>query len=237
MDRLLLVISIIFTLLINISGIPVRNNNPALVCISPEEQDTIPDKQMLFNGRIWSNLYSNVFGDQFLFSKDWLKGEVVINDMTFKNVPFRYDIYNDQLISMINQGTFVQINKELIKGFVLPFENKKNLFENFGNVPGNPFKGFGQVLYKGKINFIIKQTKLIKELAVENKYDEFYGIQALYILKDGNFYRISGKKDLLKALSDREEQLHSFIRENKIRIRKKNPESFIPVIKFYDNLK
>lgn len=237
MDKLLPVISIIFTLLINISGTSIQNINPALVFFSTEEQDTIPDKQLLFNGRIWSNLYSNILGDQFLFSKDWLKGEVVINDMTFKNVPLRYDILNDQLISMINQGTLVQLNKELIKGFVLPFENKKNLFENFGNVPGNPFKGFGQVLYKGKINFIIKQTKLIKELAVENKYDEFYGIQTLFILKDGNFYHISGKKDLLKALSDREEQLHNFIRGNKIRIRKKNPESFIPVIEFYDNLK
>ena len=237
MDRLLLVISIIFTLLINVSGTSVQNNNPSLVCFSPEEQDTIPDKQLLFNGRIWRNLYSNILGDQFLFSKVWLKGEVVINDITFKNVPLRYDIFNDQLISMINQGILIQLNKELIKGFILVFENKNYLFENLGNGTGDSFNGFGQVLYKGKTCFVMKQIKKIELLAVDNKYDEFYQKQNLFILKDGNFFHISGKKDLIKALSDREEELRKFIRENKIRIKKKDPESFIPVIKFYDSLK
>jgi hypothetical protein len=138
---------------------------------------------------------------------------------------------------MVNQGTFVQLNKELIKGFVLSFENKKYAFENFGNESTKSIIGFGQVLYKGKISLILKHTKLIKLLAVENKYDEFYEVQALFLLKNGSFLRISGKNDLIKALSDKELQLKNFIRENKIKIRKRDPDSFIPVVKFYDNLK
>jgi hypothetical protein len=237
MDRLLLVISIIFIFSFNIFGTSVQNNKTVASCSSLEEQDTIPDKQLLLNGRIWRSLYSNIRGDEFLLSKEWLNGGLNINDMTFKNVLLRYDIYNDQLITMINQGTFLQLNKELIKGFILPFENKKYFFENFGNGSGNPIKGFAQVLYKGKICLILKQTKQIKLLAVEKKYDEFYQLQSLYILKDGMFHHISGKKSLFNVLSDKEKQLHDFMKENRIRARKRKPESFIPVLEFYDSLK
>jgi hypothetical protein len=237
MDRLLLVISIFFILLSDISGNTGRKIIFPPFCSFSEKQDTIPDKQLLFNGRLWRSLYSNVIGGEFIFSKDWLNGEVVINDMLFKNVPLRYDIFNDQLIAMINQGTFIQLNKELIKGFNLPFKGMLNQFENFGNESGSSVKGFGQILYKGKIYFIIKQKKQIKKLAVDNKYDEFYQTETLFILKDKIFYRVSGRKDLLKALSEKKEQLKNYIRENKIRIRKKKPETFIPVLKYYDDLK
>jgi hypothetical protein len=237
MRELLLVISIISVFSINLSGISVKKNNPPMGCLTAGKNDTIPDRQLLFNGRIWRSMYSNILGSEFIFSKDWLIGEVFINDMEFRKVPLRYDIFNDQLISMLNPGTFVQLNKELVKWFVLPFENNNKLFENFESIPGNPIKGFGQVLYKGKSSFIIKHSKLIKLLAVENKYDEFYEVRTLYILKDGNFLRISGKKELIKALSDKKEMIKDFITKNKIRIKKKNPESFIPVIKYYDNIK
>jgi hypothetical protein len=83
----------------------------------------------------------------------------------------------------------------------------------------------------------VKQKKLIKELAIQNKYDEFYQEESLYILKNEIFYRISRKKDLLNVLSDKEVQLKNFLREKRIKVRKKDPESFLPAIIFYDNLK
>jgi hypothetical protein len=235
MGRLILVFSLLIILLSNLSGNWLLKNNffdPRFTI-----RDTIPEKQQLFNGRIWRTLYSNVFGDEFLLTRDWIDGEVNINDMTFKNVPLRYDILNDQVLTKISQGVFVQLNKELIKGFILLYENKKMVFDNFGTGPGNPIKGFGQVLYRGSIFFIVKQTKQIKELAIQNRYDEFYQQQVLYILKNGIYYRISGKKDMLNALSDKEVQLRKFIREKRIKVRKRDPESFLPSIIFYDNLK
>ena len=207
------------------------------VSLSSVKPDSVTERQLLFNGRIWRSLYSGILGGEFLFSQNWLNAEVTINDMTFKNIPLRYDIFNDQLITMVNQGTFVQLNKELIKGFVLSFENKKFAFENFENGSSGSFSGYAQVLYKGNVSFILKHSKTIKLLAVENRYDEFLEVQTLYILKNGSFFRISGKNDLLKIFSDKELQLKNYIRNNNIKIRKKDPDSFIPVIKFYDNLK
>jgi hypothetical protein len=234
MRRQIVLFSIYFMLIQNLSGTTIPDN--LFINCSITGCDTIPEKQLLFNGRIWKSLYSNVFGDEFLITREWINGDVEINDITFRNVPLRYDIFNDELLTRVNQGTFISLNKELVKGFTLSTDNKKMAFENFGNRSGNPVKGYGQVLYKGNVCFIHKQRKLIKELAIQNRYDEFYLEEALYILRNGVFYRINNKRDMLNALSDKEAQLKSFLREKKIRVRKKIPESFLPAIIFYDNL-
>lgn len=238
MGRAVFVLSAVISALLLFSEVHAMGFDlPVTYSVSLKPDTVLPDKQLLFNGRIWYSSFSNTIGNEFLLTKDWLNGDVNINDLTFNNLLLRYDVYNDQLLAFYNQITVVQLNKELIKEFSLTNANRRYDFENFGDEPGSPFNGFGQVLYKGKIYFIIKYTKQIKELAVENKYDEFIQIQTLFLLKDRKYYHISGKKDLFKALSDRDIQVRSFIRENNIKIRKNNPESFIPVIKFYDNLK
>jgi hypothetical protein len=234
MRRQIVLFSIYIILIPNISGAIIPEYQTFNSGVA--DHDSVPGKQLLFNGRIWISLYSNVSGNEFLITRDWLNGEVEINDITFKNVPLRYDICNDELLSIVNQGTVIRLNKELVKGFMLPVENKKMVFENFGTGPGNPVKGYGQVLYRGNICLIEKQKKLIKELAIQNKYDEFYQEQSLYILKNGIFYKITGRRDMLKVLSDKEAQLKGFLHDKKIRVRKRVPESFLPAIIFYDNL-
>jgi hypothetical protein len=237
MDRILLAIYFVFILLSDIFGASGKTIQVSMPLSTIITQDTITDKQFLFNGRFWRNLYSNVVGGEFLISQDWLTGDVIINGIRFNNIPLRYDVYNDQLITMINQATYIQLNKELITGFKMLYLAKPYYFENFGDEGGSSVKGFAQVLYKGKTYLILKQKKQIKKLAVQNKYDEFYLTETLYILKNGTFNHISGKKDMLNVLSDKKLPLMNYIRENKLRIRKNKPESLIPLLEFYDKLK
>jgi hypothetical protein len=221
-----------FTTGISVNGANLSLNNSFSIV-----HDSLADKQLLFNGRVWRSAYSNFVGDEFLYTKEWLSGKVTINGTIFKNVLIRYDILNDQLLAMLNLGTIVQLNKERINGFTLTFENREITFENFNYRINNPSKGFCQIIYKGDVYLIIKHVKRIQELAVENKYDAFYQQQSLYILKGGNFLKITRKKDLIDALSDKKQQVQNYIREERIRIRTRNPESFIPLLKFYDSLK
>jgi hypothetical protein len=202
-----------------------------------EAQDTLFYRQLLYNGRIWKSHYSNVMGHEFFLTKNWLDGDVTINGRTFNNIPLRYDVYNDQLLAMVNPGTFVQLNKEAVKRFKLNYEKNQYFFENFNAKSVSSSKGYGQVIYNGDICFLIMYFKQIKLLAVDNKYDEFYQTQSIYLLKDGQFYRISGKRDLFKTLSDREEEIQKYIRDKGIKVSKKMPETFIPVLQFYDSFK
>jgi hypothetical protein len=194
------------------------------------------DKQLLYNGRVWRSLYYNVRGDEFLFSKDYLKGTVYINGKTFNNIDIKYDIYNDEIIIMLNLGTHIQLNKEMVTGFDIIFNNIKYRFTKLTIDSLSAINYYVNVLYEGKTALYLKYKKEIKELAIENKYDEFYQKQMLYFMKDGMSYRISGKKDLLRLLKDDNLQIRAFIKQQKIKTKNNKPESFIPILDYYDSL-
>jgi hypothetical protein len=237
MGRFLLILIILISPKVFSNEVPTGDFDLSRINSFTSIRDTIPDDQLLFNGRIWRSAYSYVVGDEFLFSKEWFNGDVTMNEMTFHNVRLRYDILNDQLLVFYNKTTFIQLNKEMIKEFTITHDLQKDTFENFSGGKDNPVNGFGQVLYKGNIYLIYKHIKRIQQLAVDNKYDEFYKQQTLYILKEGKFYKVNGRKDLINILSDKKQKVQVYMRENKLRIKKKEPASYIPVLKYYDTLK
>jgi hypothetical protein len=197
--------------------------------------DTI-DIQNLYNGRAWRNLYHNVRGDQFLFSSGFMPGSVLIDEKEFKNLQVKYDIYNDELLTITDHGIIIQLNKEMIDFFSMKYNNQVFHFKRIDVDSLNSLSGYFNVLYNGRTPMCVKYRKEILLLAVENKYDLFNQISKIYLQKDGKFIQINSKKEFLGILKDQKQQVHNFIKTNKIRISKKNPESFKPVIEFYDKL-
>jgi hypothetical protein len=80
------------------------------------------------------------------------------------------------------------------------------------------------------------KEKEIEKSSLAKMYEEFYQIQNIYLMKDGKFYRIYGKKDLFRFLKDKRLQIKNFMKQKKIRVIRNKPESFIPVLEFYDSL-
>lgn len=192
--------------------------------------------QLLYNGKEWHNLYTMVKGDQFLFSKDYLPGSVTMNGKTYQNIDVNFDIYNDELITPSTHGIIIQLNKEMVDSFSLSFQLKTFRFINSRNdsVVGN---GYVNVLYNQRSMLYIKYKKEIELLAVDDKYDLFFRTYKIFLLKDGVAHQLSGKKDLLNALEDNKIPVKDFIKKNKMRVSKSTPESFIPVIRYYDSLR
>jgi uncharacterized protein YajQ (UPF0234 family) len=92
------------------------------------------------------------------------------------------------------------------------------------------------VLYDGGTSLYVKYKKEILLLAIENKYDIFNQINRIFVEKNGKIFKVNSKGELLKLLGDQKHQVRNFIRSNKIRISRKNPDSFKPVIEYYDKL-
>lgn len=201
------------------------------------QQDTLVDNQILFNGRIWRNLYFMIKDHQFLFSKEFLPATVTLNGNTFKDIKVRYDIYSDELLTPVNNLTVLQFNKEMIDSFTLFFQNKTFKFVNITNDSLKGLKGYVNVLIAGKTSLYIKYRKEIAVLAVENKYDLFFPVQKLFFMKDGVLNLISGKREFLSLLDDYKVQVRSYIKKNRLKISKNNPESFVPVVQFYNSLR
>lgn len=194
------------------------------------------DIQLLYNGRAWRNLYYKIKGDQFLFSTEFLTGSVTVEGKTFNNLPLKYDIFNDELLAITDHGIILQLNKEMIDLFTMNYQDQIFNFKKLDADSLNSLSGYVNVLYDGGTSLYIKYKKEILLLAVENKYDMFNQINRIFVEKNGKIFKVNSKGELLKLLGDQKHQVRSFIRSNKIRISRKNPDSFKQVIEYYDKL-
>lgn len=202
----------------------------------PGQEDTINDNQNLYNGKIWSNLYYMIEGDQFLFSKDFLPGSLTINGKTYADIYLKYDIFKDEILTPVDPGGILQLNKEMVDSFSLFFQN---VTYRFIKLPEENVKGstkYFNILYKGKTALYLLHTKKIDKLSIEGNYDEFYQFSRIFFVKDSKSYQISSKNDLIKVLIEDKDLIKKFIKRNKSDISVRVPESFIPVIRYYDSI-
>jgi hypothetical protein len=228
-----ILIYIIFT------GSELLGINPLVNGIRPvnrNQQDTIKENQILYNGRKWRNLYYMVQGDQFLFSSMFLPGSLTIRGKTFTNVSIMYDLYKDEILTPVSPGLILQLNKEMVDSFSLLFQNKTYRFTRMPDDSLEGLKGYVNVLYSGKTALYIKYNKKIDKLKVEGENDKFYQLTRIYYVKDSICNQITGKSDLFRVLFEDKARIRDFIKKNKLLVSKEEPESFIPVIRYYDRI-
>ncbi|MCX6253592.1 MAG: hypothetical protein NTV31_03850 [Bacteroidia bacterium] len=230
--NLLVVIYFIFFTRADLFGIIPGSSEPLPVIVS--QQDTLKENQNLYNGRIWRNLYYLVKGNQFLFSKEFLPGSLSINGKTYANIFLKYDIYKDEILTPVDLGGILQLNKEMVDSFSVSYQNKTYRFIKMQE-DSTGQKRYFNVLFNGKTTIYIKYNKKIDKLA-EGEYDRFYQIVRTYLVKDNIIFPITGKSDLLKILIENNELIKNYIKKNKLKVSEKVPESFIPVIRYYDSL-
>ncbi|HEY5123567.1 MAG TPA: hypothetical protein VIK14_07515 [Ignavibacteria bacterium] len=218
-----------------------------LYCICPVESgsglsditqfDTLKKKQILYNGILWSNKYRRIKGDQFLYSNLFLSGTVSINSQIFKNLRIKYDIYSDEILTPMNREEIIQLNKEKVDSFIISFENRVNKFIKIETDTLKGFNGYVNVLYKGKSAIYVKYKKEISLSITEQNDGEFFQTYRIYLMKDNIVYPITGTNDFFNVLNEDKVQIRDFIRKNKLKVSKKIPESFVPLIRYYDSLR
>jgi hypothetical protein len=201
------------------------------------EHDSLQGNQILYNGRLWRNLYLRVRENQFLFSNDFLQGSISMSGNEFKGLYIKYDIYNDEILVPGSNGAILQLNKEMVDSFTFRYQLKKYRFAKITEDSVKGFFGYVNILYKGKSTLYIKYKKEIDLLAVDDKYDKFFQINKIYLVKDGIVYLINNRRDLFKNMEEHKAQLKEFIKKHKIIVSKKDPDSFIPLVRYYDTLR
>ena len=215
-------------------GASLHAQKPGSYLINPD-QDTISDNQRLYNGKIWRNQYYLVKEDQFLYSKEFLPGSISMRGRSFPGITLKYDLYKDEILTPSPDGV-MQINKEMIDSFSLIFNQRKFDFIKLQEDTLKKSVTFFNVVYKGKTALLIRYSKKIDKLAVEGRYDQFYQISRVFLLKGNKLLQVTGKNDLLTFMAEAKTQIKEFMKTNKIRVSEKDPESFIPVVKYYDSL-
>ena len=208
---------------------------PSSTCNAP--QDSL-GKQILYNGRVWRNLYQHIDGTQFLLSADFLHGSVTVNGMTFNNpeLMLKLDLINDELLLLTDRGSILQLNKHMVDRFTINYDNRQLQFRNLEADSLNELSGYVNVIYDGKTALYLKYKKEIRLRDSPGDRDTFIQTHRIYLMKDGIAQQVRNSKNLVRLLKDRKEEVKDFMRTNRVRFSRNNPASFTPVLEFYDNL-
>jgi hypothetical protein len=194
------------------------------------------DKQLLLNGRIWRNQYSKAFGDPFFLVNTFLKGSVTLNGQQFNNLDLKYDITNDELILSIETYPAIIMNKEMVDSFSLDFGNINYHIINAGTDTSGVLRGYVNVLYNGPSSLYVKYSKKLQPLAIDGRYDLFFQEHRTYLRKGNEIVVITGKRNLLNLLEDKKKEVRYYLRSSKFKIMRKDPGTYIPVLKYYDSI-
>jgi hypothetical protein len=204
---------------------------------SNDIQQNPSDKRMLLNGRIWRNQYSKAVGDQFFLTNSFLNGTVTFDGRKFDNLDLQFDIVNDELILKIESYPIIIMNKEMVDSFSLASGNRIYHIFNAGNDSSGALKGYVNVLYDGPSALYVKYTKKIQPLAVDGRYDLFLAEHRTYLRKGAELVSVKSRKKLLNILENRKKEIRHFLRTNRIKLSGKDPDTFVPVLKYYDSIR
>jgi hypothetical protein len=218
-------------------GIGIQNTKSFIS--DSNEQDTLKENQNLYSGKVWKNMYRRINGDQFLFTNYFLPGTVSTYGKTFRNLLIRYDIYSDEIMIPVDREEIVQLNKEMIDSFSITFENKVYYFSKIYNDKLNEIKGaqgYFNVLYRHESALYVKFKKDISPHITDKSDGTFLQTEKIYFVNNHLVHPIASTNDLFKALNTDEVKIENWLKTNKLKVSKKRPESFVPVIRFYDSL-
>jgi hypothetical protein len=204
---------------------------------TPDIQITPSEEQVLLNGRIWRNQYSKAIGDPYFLTDTYIKGSVTFNGQKFSNLDLKYDIKNDELLLQIDSHPTIYINKEMVDSFSLAFNYRTYNIFNFGTDTSGVLRGYVNVLYDGPSSLYVKYIKKLQPLAVDGRFDLFFQETQIYLRKGNEIFAVTGKRKFLELLEDKNKELRSFMKSRKLKIMRKDPDTFIPVLRFYDSIK
>jgi hypothetical protein len=191
----------------------------------------------IYNGAQHFPYSPTIEGIAYFQADEWQPGNVVYDDILYENILMKYDLVKDQLIVTLQSGKGLPIT--LFSPRVKSFSFSGNKFiriESKGNPDELP-AGYYQVLTEGKLTALAKREKKIDlRIAGGLNYEKFEDIVRYYVIKDGKAFSISGKKDLMRLVKDKENEVEQFMDKEKLKYRKKTEQTIVSVANYYSQL-
>lgn len=187
----------------------------------------MPAQHFLENGRIYEHVYPSTSGHQFLVSPSPLKADIVYEGLKFEGVLFNYDIHNDLVFTLNYPGGYprnIILNEKRIDEVIIRDKNPDlegmtlaYLRDTLNHSP----VGIVEVLFDGsRYKLMLKRKK--NQVGDNNpsggKLYRFTTVSHYILKANGKVIFLRSKKDLLESLN-RDPEIISYIRKNKIHFR------------------
>jgi hypothetical protein len=123
----------------------------------------------------------------------------------------------------------------MVDSFSLNYLNSNYLFVRTDST--KEYSGYINLLYEGRSSFIVKYLKKVELLAVEKKFDQFYQVNRMYLVRDDRIDQFAGRMEFFRLMGDHKREVKSYMKKNKFFPSKNDPAGFVPLIKFYDSIR
>jgi hypothetical protein len=195
----------------------------------------------IFSGKEYIKPPGNINGHPFLFSDQWYKGNLILDDKVFFDIDMKLDIHQKVLILKHHdhEGYEILLQPDIDRIKAIQLYNKNIIILSGEQAAAYHIpEGIYEQIYHGASKVLIRYKK---EIDSEIRFAvylhrEYAQSMDFYLLNKGQSYLINKKRAMLKALKDHKKDINKFIKSNYIYYSEKSTENIIRIISYYDSL-
>ncbi|MEO5593874.1 MAG: hypothetical protein ABIR15_23510 [Chitinophagaceae bacterium] len=162
-------------------------------------------------------------------------GWVLYDGVLYENVELQFDEVQEVLI-MQDTIRRMQLLNPKIAAFAL-FNNSFIRIVKDSTTAPLIRTGFYNQLYKGNINLLKREEKIIREEVSTGELLRYIDVETFYyIQKNNTFYNIKNKSSILDIFKDRKKEVRQYIRKNKLSYKQDRDGMLVKVTAYYDQL-
>lgn len=188
----------------------------------------------LYNGSEYRDFFSKNDEHPFFGIDDWSYGDILYDEELYKNIPLFYDIYHDKVITEhLLSGAKLELISEKVQYFSFSGHSFVRLGKDELNVITD---GFYELLYNGATKVYCRREKLLQQkIESNNIIERFEPRNRIYILSKGKYFPVRKKASVLEVLSDKKQEIKSFIKKNNIKWSDDREKAIVRVTTYYDS--
>ncbi len=189
----------------------------------------------IYSGTMHYGYSSTIEGIPYFQSNDWQNGSLVYENVLYKNVLMRYDEVKGKLIVTENPNGGISISLFSPRVSEFSFAGSRFVYFNKKNEKSSLAEGFYRQIVAGKITAYARTVKeiiekiegntLLRKIEAKTKY---------YILKNGEYYSVTNKKNLLNILKEHKKEVQQQLSANGFRYRLDPENSIISAVQKYN---
>ena len=196
----------------------------------------------ILNGREYEFYFFRIISSPLIPQWQLPTASITIQGKKYENLMLQYDTYKDILVyfdpnNLINNSICpIAVNQYIIDEFNLKLQAENLLFKYLelpDDLKGKLKSGFYEIVYDGGCQFIIKHKS---ELVIDEARETYQYRPERYVVNEGVYYKIKGKRSLLKVFGDKTVEMKKFIKSSKILVKRAEKDQISSLLKFYDSL-
>jgi hypothetical protein len=201
---------------------------------------SLGEQSQLYNGPEYYFYDPHIKGNAyFLDINAFTTGAIYYDGVLYSGVPMLYDLYGEKLVVLLyNHFSKFSLLNERVKSFNFLDHHFLNISTDSISAKSSFKPGFYDLLYKGKLQVLVKRSKDLQTTIGGNSGPENYFnlITRYFLKKNNNYYSITSQGSLIDVLKDRKKELQQYIRDNQIKFRAQPEEAMVKIASYYDHL-